>query len=238
MSVMLFFGYSLQADDSTVLNLLTPNRRPYRATSTSLDRDSQAYGPPPLLYESESCSESSGSSPPPTPTEAHATLQSLLYRGVEPRTEELPNNIVFINLLSSDSSMSVKTTSEQVAEERSWSERGFEVLRASTQTPRRLRDIDSTVALCSRGPLVATAHFTVYSDDGVVHSESVPLMPAEPTVHTDDGSSVYTAQISPEFWDGTLLQCAGKELVPSSSDSKLTCIDRPFALCYRPTSRR
>ena len=199
-----------------MLNLLTPNRRPYRATSIS--RDSQAYGPPPLLYESESSSESSGSSPPPTPTEAHATLQSLLYRGVEPRNEELPNNIVFINLLSVDpssssssSSTSVKSTAEQAAEERSWSDRGFDVVRASTQTPRRLREIDSTVALRSRHPIVATAHFTVYSDDGVVHSESVPLMPAEPTtLHTlDDGALVYTAQISPEFWQGTLLQCAG-----------------------------
>jgi len=71
-----------------VLNLLSPNRRPYRTPSQSPEyqhRDSHVtYGIPPLRYGSESGSDSS-LSPPATPIEAHATLQSFLSRSIEGR---------------------------------------------------------------------------------------------------------------------------------------------------------
>jgi transcriptional enhancer factor len=192
-----------------LLSLLSPNRRLPRPPSLSPDfpaKDGSSYGPPPLPYDSESCSDSSGS-PPPTPTEAHTTLQSLLYRGVEPRLEELPNTVVYIDLLAGDAStnVSLKTPADQTAEDRSWTERGFQVVRASHE-PRHLVDIDSTVTLASAAPIEALSHFSVHSDDGLVFSESVPLEEVHPTsVPTPDGALLYKTRLVPEFWD-TIVQ--------------------------------
>ena len=66
--------------------------------------------------------------------EAHATLQSLLDRGVEPGVEEIPENIVYIDLLPDDLPSSLinsggeatswMSTNKAIAEERSWTEHG------------------------------------------------------------------------------------------------------------------
>ncbi|KAF8161516.1 hypothetical protein B0H34DRAFT_383046 [Crassisporium funariophilum] len=197
-----------------LLNLLSPHRRPCRTPSLSPEfhhKDGHlAYGPPPLRYESESCSESSASSPT-TPTEAHATLQNLLYRGVEPRAEEmLPDTIVYIDLLREDAPISGRiddllktswTSSTQTAEERSWVERGYKVVRAS-QHPRHIRDIDPTITLIARSPTMARSHFTVYSGNNVIFSESTPLEPLDPGVAPSvEGALLYKTTLAPGFWE-------------------------------------
>ncbi|KDR69909.1 hypothetical protein GALMADRAFT_104012 [Galerina marginata CBS 339.88] len=186
-----------------VLNLLTPNRRPCRTPSLSPEfqhRDGHlTYGPPSLRYESESCSDSSVSSPT-TPTEAHATLQNLLYRGVEPRAEEAPDTIVYIDLLPKDSPSSWSPSPSQVAEEHLWVERGYKVLRASQQ-PRHLQDIDPTITLLSHVPTSAQSYYTVYTDEGAIFSESTPLESVDPSTPTGNDPLLYKTSLVPGFWE-------------------------------------
>jgi transcriptional enhancer factor len=95
---------------------------PYRSTSLSPEFYPQC--------ESESGSKSSTSAPT-SPIGAHATLQSLLYRGVESR-EMMPNKIVHIDLLHPSSSINDNdpfwTSPNQVAEERSLVECGHRII--------------------------------------------------------------------------------------------------------------
>ncbi|KAF9525005.1 hypothetical protein CPB83DRAFT_860393 [Crepidotus variabilis] len=193
-----------------LLKLLSPIRPPIRPSSLSPTLrhkdDHQTYGPPSLHYDSESSSDSSISSPA-TPTEAHATLQSLLYRGVEPRIEEIPNNIVYIDVLTSHqastagSTTSWTSTPEALAEERSWIDRGHNIARASEQ-PRHIQAIDPMITLLSQTETSARSHFTVHSDDGVVFSEMTDLEPVDTSaLPTADGSLLYRTPMVPGFWD-------------------------------------
>jgi transcriptional enhancer factor len=177
----------------TVLKLISPLRRPYRSTSLS---------PEFQRCESESGSESSTSAPT-TPIEAHATLQSLLYRGVESR-EKMPNNIVYIDLLRPGSSGNGPfwTSPSQVAEERSLVERGCRIVRA-TNHPRHLRDIDPTITFLSHSLSNARSCFTVHLGDRLIFSESTTLElvdPDGPSTSNVDGI-LYKTLLVPEFWD-------------------------------------
>ena len=209
-----------------MLNLLSPNRRPYRAPSLTPEfqiKDGHlSYGPPSLRYESESGSDSSASAPT-TPTEAHATLQHLLYRGIEPRKEPLPSTIVYIDLLPKDSSMDtvhmddclkspLSSSSFQDMDEHSWIERGCKVVRASPH-PRRLQEIDPTITLMSQTVTAAQSHYTVYQDNSVVSSESTPLELLDPQ-SSGDASFLYKTPLVPAFWE-TISQSSG--MFPSSS---------------------
>ena len=187
-----------------VLSLLSPLRHPYRSTSQS-----------PELYshcESESGSESS-TSVPTTPIGAHATLQSLLYRGVESR-EKMPNNIVYIDLLRPgsppiDGNDPFWTSPSQVAEERSLVERGYRIIR-SNNYPRLLRDIDPTVTFLAHSVSNARSYFTVHSGERLIFSESTTLElvnPDDPKSSNVDGI-LYKTLLVPGFWD-TISQSPG-----------------------------
>ena len=183
-----------------VLNLLSPFRQPCRSTSVS-----------PEFYprcESESGSESSTSAPS-TPIGAHATLQSLLYRGVESR-EKLPNNIVYIDLLRPGSSIDENdpfwTSPSQVAEERSLTERGYRIIR-STDYPRHLHDINPTITFLSHSVSNARSYFTVHIGDRLIFSESTTLELVDPSSSNVDGI-LYKTLLVPGFWD-TIAQSSG-----------------------------
>lgn len=177
------------------------------------------YGPPSLRYESESCSDSSLSAPS-TPTEAHATLQNLLYRGVElPRIEETPDTIIYIDLpdqsLVNGKAKSSRPSTSQANEERSWIERGYKVIRASPH-PRQLREIDPTITLISRTTTTARSHYTVHTDDGIVYSESTDLELLDPITNPAvDGSFLYKTPLVPGFWE-TVLNSPGRIPLPNS----------------------
>lgn len=182
----------------------------------------QTYGPPSLHYDSETSSDSSGSSPS-TPTEAHATLQNLLYRGVEPRIEEIPHNIVYIDLHTPNSqpdtilAASWTSSPENLAEETSWIERGHKVSRASDQ-PRFIQDIQPMVTLLSKSEADVRSHFTVHTDDGVVFSEATDLELVDPSsIPTVEGTTLYQTPLIPGFWD-TIVRSRGEH--PPSLFSK------------------
>ena len=201
----------------TVITLLSPTRRlrcPPSQSSEFHHRDGHlAYGPPSLRCESDSSSDSSENSPP-TPIEAHATLQNLLYRGIDSREEQLPNTIVYIDLLrpnsiNVDSSMTSWLSPSQMAEERSWVERGYKTVRA-TQYPRHLCDIDPTITLLSHAMTNARSYFTVHSDDRLIFSESTTLEPVDPMISNVDGI-LYKTSLVPGLWD-TISQSSGRSI--------------------------
>ncbi|KAF8805239.1 hypothetical protein BYT27DRAFT_7192967 [Phlegmacium glaucopus] len=204
-----------------LLTLISPiARRPCRPTSLSPKFHHRnghlAYGTPSLRSESDSSSDSSSSSPS-TPIEAHATLQNLLYRGIESRERdsEAPSTIVYIDLLRPDSSISVNSPSPgQTAEERSWIDRGYKIVRA-TQHPRYLRDIDPTITFLSHSITDARSYFTVHSGDTLIFSESTTLEPLDAISNVD--GILYKTSLVPGLWD-TIAQ--------SSDASQYTIIQR------------
>ena len=167
------------------------------------------HGTRPTRCESDSGSDSSASAPA-TPIEAHATLQSLLYRGIEPR-EELPNNIVYIDLLRPGSSLNVDdqswTSPSQAAEERSLVERGHNIVRA-TQHPRLFSDIDPTVTLLAHSRTNARCYFAVHSDNRLIYSESTTLERVDPPTTSNVDGVLYKTSLVPGFWD-TISQSSG-----------------------------
>ena len=212
-----------------VLSLLSPLRHPHRSTSLY-----------PEFYprsDSESGSESSTSAPT-TPIETHATLQSLLYRGVEPR-EKMPNNIVYIDLLRPGSSINDSdpswTSPSQVAEERSLVERGYSIIR-STKYPRHLRDIDPTITFLAHSVSNARSYFTVYLEDSLIFSESTTLElvdPDDPSTSNVDGI-LYKTLLVPGFWD-TISQSSGMSIESPSEFIVLIHSRRCFAIYHHST---
>jgi transcriptional enhancer factor len=85
-----------------------------------------------------------------------------------------------------------------MAEERSWSERGFNVARASQQ-PRHITEIEPTITLLSPTSISAQSHFTVQTDDGVIFSEVTPLEAVGTS--TMDHSLLYRSLLIPGFWE-------------------------------------
>ena len=195
----------------TVQTLLTPIQRQYRSTSLSPEFHHMDGLP---RCDSESGSESSISTPT-TPIEAHATLQSLLYRGVESR-EKIQDNIVYIDLLRSDSSINSNgpfwTSPSQVAEERSLIERGCRIVRA-TNYPRHLRDIDPTITFVSHSLSDARSYFNVHLADRLIFTESTTLEivdPDDPSTSNVDGI-LYKTPLVPGFWN-TISQSPGMNI--------------------------
>lgn len=207
-----------------VLSLLSPLRHPYRSTSVSRS-------------ESESGSESSTSAPS-TPIGAHASLQSLLYRGVESR-EQMPNNIVYIDLLRPGSSINDNGTfwisQSQVAEERSLVERGHKIIRSSTN-PRHLHDIDPTITFLSHSVSNARSYFTVHLGDRLIFSESTTLElvdPDGPSTSNVDGV-LYKTLLVPGFWD-TISQSPGMSIEFPTEFIILIYSRRCFAIYHNST---
>lgn len=199
-----------------MLKLLTPNRPLARPAPLSLSSElqdvagpSKFRGLPPLRHDTESGSDTSPPNSPTTPTDTHATLQSLLYRGIESRSTELPNSIVFIDLMPHPSA---GPSSSHSGEEHLWKERGFQISHASP-FPRHLRDIDSTITLLSKSTTSARSFFTVYSGEDVVFSEVTSLKPLGPPPGDFDfdnsSSCLYSTSLVPGFWH-SLVQSPGK----------------------------
>ncbi|KAJ7825623.1 hypothetical protein B0H13DRAFT_2374872 [Mycena leptocephala] len=78
-----------------------------------------------------------------------------------------------------------------------WSDSG-EVVRASDH-PRRLGAINPAVSFTSPSPIVAYSRFTVYSEELILHAETVPLLPM-----ADDTSRavgfLYSTSLVPKYW--------------------------------------
>ena len=139
----------------------------------------------------------SDASPPATPTEAHATLQNLLYRGVGGlgRDEEL-SNIICIDLLPKDAP--IGSDGKQVLQMPPSSETN--VIRAS-QCPRHIRDIDPTVTLVASSSMIAKSHFIVRTRTGIVHTEVTDMTLVGPLPVFSKDQLLYSTKLVPAFWN-------------------------------------
>jgi hypothetical protein len=170
---------------------------------------SHARGP-----ESESGSDSST---PTTPTDTAATLQNLLYRGIEPRgaagsastsniefgydamdtvmAEEGVRSVVLIDLIPEVEESFVQGSSsnqrERDAEEARYHAQGYTVARASPHA-RRLTEIDPTTTLISRlpsSPAECYSYFTVYDNAQRVFTECTTMQPIPHTPGSENGET-------------------------------------------------
>ncbi|KAJ7469184.1 hypothetical protein FB451DRAFT_1255991 [Mycena latifolia] len=78
-----------------------------------------------------------------------------------------------------------------------WSDSG-DIVRASDH-PRSIASINPVMSFTSRSPLVAHSRFTVYSEDLILHAETVPLtlLPQQAPRSSD---SLYSTRMVPKYW--------------------------------------
>ncbi|KAJ6468496.1 hypothetical protein C8R47DRAFT_804791 [Mycena vitilis] len=69
--------------------------------------------------------------------------------------------------------------------------------------PRRLQSIDPTVSFTSAMPIIAQSRFTVYSEDLILHAETVPLVLQMARAFHSPGF-VYSTSLVPKYWQTIL----------------------------------
>ncbi|KAJ7664638.1 hypothetical protein DFH06DRAFT_1188268 [Mycena polygramma] len=82
-----------------------------------------------------------------------------------------------------------------------WSDTG-DVIHAADH-PRRLQDINPTVSFTSAAPIIAHSRFTVYSEDLILHAETVPLVLQMDRVPQSSGF-LYSTRLVPKYWQTVL----------------------------------
>ncbi|KAJ7643445.1 hypothetical protein DFH06DRAFT_1213233 [Mycena polygramma] len=82
-----------------------------------------------------------------------------------------------------------------------WSDTG-DVIHAADY-PRRLQDINPTVSFTSAMPTIAHSRFTVYSEDLILHAETVPLVLQMDRIPQSSGF-LYSTRLIPKYWQTIL----------------------------------
>ncbi|KAJ6496109.1 hypothetical protein C8R45DRAFT_985050 [Mycena sanguinolenta] len=113
--------------------------------------------------------------------------------GFFPSASSSRHTVIYIDILPEGSPDSVRTGTSPS----SWSDDG-EVIHASDH-PRRLKSINPTISFTAPSPIVAHSRFTVYSEDLILHAETVPLGLVMDHPHQWPGF-LYCAQLVPKYW--------------------------------------
>ncbi|KAJ6523261.1 hypothetical protein DFH09DRAFT_1190690 [Mycena vulgaris] len=103
------------------------------------------------------------------------------------------HTIMYIDILPAGSPDEIQSTTHPSP----WSDAGH-VVRASDH-PRSLRSINPTVSFTSRSPIVSHSRFTVYSEELILHAETVPLQ-LVPQHVPDDERFLYSTPLVPRYW--------------------------------------
>ncbi|KAH6910209.1 hypothetical protein BKA70DRAFT_118584 [Coprinopsis sp. MPI-PUGE-AT-0042] len=180
-----------------LINLISPRRPIPARLASSISPNMTQSVPLASDHDSESGSDASSSSTPTTPTEPHATLQNLLYRGVA-QSEPNPRSIVYIDLLSSGSKSLEFASSLLDDDELMWSQRGCETVRICPH-PRSFAEIDPTITFTSRSPKSGFSQFELYENGELIHSESSELKCLGP-LSGSEGFSLYRTSLMPGYW--------------------------------------
>ncbi|KAJ7796088.1 hypothetical protein B0H14DRAFT_2852866 [Mycena olivaceomarginata] len=110
-----------------------------------------------------------------------------------PSTSSSRSTVIYIDILPKGSHD--KTNSG--APSSLWSDAGY-VIHASDH-PRRLESINPTVSFTAPSTVVAHSRFTVYSEEIILHAETVPLVLLRDQAPHPSGF-VYSAQLIPKYW--------------------------------------
>ncbi|KAJ6488887.1 hypothetical protein C8R45DRAFT_248795 [Mycena sanguinolenta] len=135
----------------------------------------------PAHHASSGCTDSAPSSPISSAEE------------VFPDASTLPHTIIYIDILpegSPDRMCSVTRPSP-------WSNDG-DIIHPSDH-PRPLKSIKPTISFTAPSPIIANSRFTVYSEDLILHAETVPLGLVLDQPHHRSGF-LYSAQLVPKYW--------------------------------------
>ncbi|KAF6761113.1 hypothetical protein DFP72DRAFT_1002917 [Ephemerocybe angulata] len=185
-----------------VLDLLSPKRPAARqalSLSTPEIPNSSDGNPTSRPLDTHSPDDSFSKTFPTTTEDIH--LREILYRGVAPSAEPMPNSVVYIDLLPTPPSSRIVNwpTSSSWEEEHMWIGRGIEVVRLSHQ-PRYISDIKPTVTFTSPSPISAAhSDFSLYLDDDLIHCEDGPLV-FDGLVTPDTGPYLYSTRLLPGYW--------------------------------------
>ncbi|KAJ7469194.1 hypothetical protein FB451DRAFT_1368762 [Mycena latifolia] len=103
------------------------------------------------------------------------------------------HTIMYIDILPTGAPHDVRPSSKPSP----WSDSG-DIVRASDH-PRSIASINPVVSFTSRSPLVAHSRFTVYSEDLILHAETVPLtlLPQQAPQSSD---FLYSTRMVPKYW--------------------------------------
>ncbi|KAJ6453762.1 hypothetical protein C8R45DRAFT_882343 [Mycena sanguinolenta] len=128
------------------------------------------------------------------PSQCDSTLSSPISSvGFFPNTSSPPHTIIYIDILPEGSPDKIRAgTSPSM-----WSDDG-DVIHASDH-PRRLKSINPTASFTSSSPIIANSRFTVYSEDLILHAETVPLGLVLDQPH-QRSRFLYSAQLVPKYW--------------------------------------
>lgn len=156
-----------------LMHLLSPFRQPYPDSSAS---------------SSSASDEQSACTSPVSPILPMNAFPN-------PASSTPRHTVVYIDILPSDRERSTDILSGSSCP--SWEESSGAVVHISDRA-RSVRLINPTVAFVAPAPVNAHSQFTVYAEDRIMHTTSVPLMPA-----ADAGAVsgiVYCAALVPEYW--------------------------------------
>jgi hypothetical protein len=222
------------------------------AHNGNLPQQSYTFPPVPARSHARGHDSESGSdsSTPTTPTDTAATLQNLLYRGIEPRGAaggastsnighgydamdevmalEGVRTVVLIDILPEGDDTFVEGSSsnqrEKAAEEARYHAQGCTVARASAHA-RRLAEIDPTTTLISSIPSSQAecySYFTVYEGAQQIFTEYTTM---QPTPHTS-GSESGETETSSVLYQTSLAPGYWDTIVRSGNASRYAIVQK------------
>jgi transcriptional enhancer factor len=136
----------------------------------------------------------------PAPSAHSASADGTVHRltppvdgGLLPGSLSPSHVVMYIDILPQGSPERSRPGSSSSA----WSDAG-DVVRAS-EHPRPLESINPTICFTSTSSMVAHSRFTVYSEDLILHAETVPLLPLEAQAPQTSGV-LYSTLLVPKYW--------------------------------------
>lgn len=147
-----------------------------------------------------------------------------------PSTSSSRSTVIYIDILPKGSHD--KTNSG--APSSLWSDAGY-VIHASDH-PRRLESINPTVSFTAPSTVVAHSRFTVYSEEIILHAETVPLVLLRDQAPHPSGF-VYSAQLIPKYWK-VIVDSPGTYDAFGTALSKLIFIQIPLGSRFSKKSSK
>ncbi|KAG1738188.1 hypothetical protein EDB19DRAFT_1636502 [Suillus lakei] len=168
---------------------------------------------PPLYYLSV---DSSGSDTSSTSSSASSPTSSAEYtynpampssRQKHPSDTRTP---VHIDILPEASSFSSSSSRSHAPSSSYKPPQGVTASQPSSNTPRRMRDIDPTVTFVSPSAVIGKSSYIVLLDGAPIHSEDTKLECVGPyfTGSSGDGPLLYSTALVPKYWE-TLCKSPG-----------------------------
>lgn len=147
-----------------------------------------------------------------TSSSAESPTSPAQYNLVMPKHNQLPDSRtpVYIDILPESSSWSQSSSSRSSPYK---SPQGAAASHSSSNTPRRMKDIDPTVTFVSPSVVTGKSSYIILLDGAPIHSEDTKLecigpYPSGSMNPSNDGPMLYSTTLVPKFWE-TLCKSPG-----------------------------